>query len=268
MQEIIRVRDIVQILEQWAPIEYAYDWDNVGLQIGSLESKVNKVLITLDVLENVVDEAIENEVNLIIAHHPILFKVLKQINTDHATGRIIDKLLKHDITVYAAHTNLDVVDGGVSDMLSDQLEIVNREVLVPSEHGYAIGAGRIGELKETISLNDFCLRVKEKLKVPTLRVVGELNQKVRKVAVLGGSGEDFINQAKQMGADVYVTGDMTFHEAQDAMAMGLAVIDPGHHVEKVMIEGIKTYLEKKTTEKLLELTFIASSEDTEPFKFL
>lgn len=268
MQEIIRVRDIVEILEQWAPKEYAYDWDNVGLQIGSLESKVNKVLLTLDVLENVVDEAIKNEINLIIAHHPLLFKALKQINIDDAAGRIIDKLLKHDITVYAAHTNLDVIDGGVSDMLSDRLEIINKKVLVPSEHGSSIGAGRIGELKETISLNEFCVRVKEKLEIPALRVVGELNKKIRKVAVLGGSGEDFINQAKHMGADVYVTGDMTFHEAQDAMAMGLAVIDPGHHVEKVMIQGVKTYLEKKAIEKSLEVTFMASSEDTEPFQFL
>ncbi|WP_198663182.1 MULTISPECIES: Nif3-like dinuclear metal center hexameric protein [Paraliobacillus] len=265
---MVRIRDIVAILEELAPKEYAYDWDNVGLQIGSSEDKVNKVLLTLDVLENVVDEAIEKEVDLIIAHHPLLFKPLKQIDTGKSEGRIIEKLLKHKIAVYAVHTNLDVIDGGVSDILSDRLEVIDTSVLVPSEHGDSIGAGRIGELKETISLNDFCLRVKEKLEIPALRVVGELNKKVRKVAVLGGSGKDFINQAKLMGADVYVTGDMTFHDAQDAMAMDLAVIDPGHHVEKVMKAYLKSYLEKKTTEKSLNVTFEESIKNTEPFQFL
>ena len=373
MPETILVSDVVRILEDWAPKQYAYDWDNVGLQVGSLNKKVNRVMITLDVLENVVDEAIENEVNLIIAHHPLLFKAIKRINVDQPEGRILAKLLQHNITVYAAHTNLDITEGGISDMLADRLALSDREVLIPTKQvnlykliiyvpvahldtlrealaeqgaghignyshctfqtqgkgsfkplaganpfigqegtiefveevkletiikedqmnqllsvikyvhpyeepafdliplvnqGEKIGVGRIGVLSETMSLERFCKFTKEKFSIPNLRVVGDLEKKVKKVAILGGSGEDFTVQAKRKGADVYVTGDMTFHDSQDANAMGLAVVDPGHHVEKVMIEDVKLYMEKKASEKGLNITFITSQQNTEPFQFL
>lgn len=268
MQETILVRDVIRILEEWSPKHYAYDWDNVGLQVGSLNVQVNKVMLTLDVLENVVDEAIKKDVNLIIAHHPLLFREIKQINTDQSEGRILAKLLKHNITVYAAHTNLDAANGGVSDMLADRLEIMNRSVLIPSSTDKLIGIGRIGSLNKAITLKAFCENVKEKLAIQTLRVTGDLNKTIKKIAVLGGSGKDFIGVAKRMGADVYVTGDMTFHEAQDAMAMGLAVVDPGHHVEKVMIEDVKKYLEEQVEKKSINVSFLASESNTEPFKFL
>lgn len=126
----VRNADIFRTMEVWAPKYLAYDWDNVGLQIGSAQQSVNRVMIALDVLESTVDEAIENNVDLIIAHHPLLFKPLKQLDTDSPKGRVIRKLLAHDITVYAAHTNLDAANGGVNDMLCDLLSIDNREILV------------------------------------------------------------------------------------------------------------------------------------------
>ncbi|CQR46868.1 Putative GTP cyclohydrolase 1 type 2 [Paraliobacillus sp. PM-2] len=369
MTKSIVAKDIIRMIEEWAPKELAYDWDNVGLQIGSLHKKVNNVMVTLDVLENVVDEAIEKRIDLIIAHHPLLFNALKQINIESAKGRTIEKLIKHDITVYAAHTNLDIAFGGVSDMLAHRLDIKNTKVLVPSGQerlmklvtyvpeqdleqvkkalgdngagyignyshctftqkgtgsfvpkegtnpyigtlgeeekvkevkletiipsskkdffikvllaahpyeepaydlialdnpGEIIGIGRIGCLNQPMEMSDFCKLIKEKLKVSGLRVVGNVDKKVEKVAVLGGSGEDFISHAKRKGADVYITGDLTFHEAQEAWEMGLTVIDPGHHVEKVMIESVITYLE----EKKLPIKLIASESNTEPFKFI
>src|SRR5690625_6778066 len=100
-------------MENWAPKKLAYDWDNIGLQLGSYHKEVKKVMITLDVLEPVVDEAIDNEVDLIISHHPILFKALKQINIDTPVGRTIQKLIQNNITVYSSHTNLDITKGGV-----------------------------------------------------------------------------------------------------------------------------------------------------------
>src|SRR5690625_4719501 len=122
--------DVFQIMEAWAPKKLAYDWDNVGLQIGSFHKPVRKIMITLDVLESVVDEAIEEEVDLIIAHHPLLFKPMKQVNIDSSQGRIVRKLLQHDITVYASHTNLDAAIGGVNDMLCDVLGIEDRKTLI------------------------------------------------------------------------------------------------------------------------------------------
>src|SRR5699024_7229669 len=133
MSHKLEARDIFKVLEQWAPKDYAYEWDNVGLQIGSYTKSVHKIMITLDVLESVVDEAVSNGVDLIIAHHPLLFMPLKELDLDSPKGKVIQKLLEHDITVYAAHTNLDVTNGGVNDMLCDALQIHSRDVLVDEQ---------------------------------------------------------------------------------------------------------------------------------------
>lgn len=369
MTKSVFVQDVVQELEKWAPKHLAYDWDNVGLQLGSFQQPVKNILITLDVLEEVADEAIEKDIDLIIAHHPILFKPLTQINVAEPKGKTIKKLMQHDISVFAAHTNLDVTFDGVSDMLADQLGIKNTQVLVPTtqvrymklvcyvpkkdvdyikqalgdhgaghignyshsvfmqegtgafipdegasphigQHGIEtqveevkletivpasqaedfvsllcekhpyeepvydlielanqgtyIGAGRIGTLDQAMNVKDLCERVKEKLQVPALRVVGDVNKQVKKVAVLGGSGEDYISQAKQMGADVYITGDLTFHQAQEAMENGIILIDPGHHVEKIMIGKIIEFITKTS----LSVSCFASEVNTEPFQFM
>ncbi|WP_053219149.1 Nif3-like dinuclear metal center hexameric protein [Virgibacillus senegalensis] len=365
-------RQIIEVLEAWAPKELAYNWDNVGLQLGTLDKPVKKVMITLDVLESVADEAAEAGVDLIIAHHPILFKSLKQLDTTTAKGRTIAKLMKHEISVYAAHTNLDITEGGVSDVLAALLDIEKTTVLVPSKQdqliklavyvpeaytdkvrkaignlgaghignyshcsfrvkgegtfkpldgtdpfigsqgelsrvdeerletilpesklagvieaikrahpyeepaydlypvknqGKIVGAGRIGDLPENMTLRDLGERVKERYQIPALRVVGDLEEKVKRVAILGGSGEDFIKEAYHKGADVYITGDLSFHEAQDAWQMGLKLIDPGHHVEKFMKEAVQNYLQQKLGDSHT-LQVITSSVHTEPFHFM
>lgn len=127
--------DVFRLMEQWAPKSLAYDWDNVGLQIGSLNKPVKKIMVTLDVLESVVDEAINNKVDLIIAHHPLLFKSIKQVNTDTPQGRIIQKLILHNISVYASHTNLDVAHGGVNDILCELLNIKPLNALIETDTG-------------------------------------------------------------------------------------------------------------------------------------
>ncbi|SDB98744.1 dinuclear metal center protein, YbgI/SA1388 family [Pelagirhabdus alkalitolerans] len=373
MTKHVSAGKVINLFEQWVPKYLAYDWDNVGLQVGQLSQPVQKVMTTLDVTESVVDEAIEKEIDLIIAHHPLLFKSLKQIDLSTPKGRIVQKLLTHDITVYAAHTNLDIVPGGVNDMLSDQLNLQHTSVLIPErkeslyklciyvpvnaletvdqalvEEGigqlgnykdcsyringtgtftpmdesnpyigekeersfvdevkieYAVeqnqiktalqilhtnhpyeepaydlikleneamtyGLGRIGELSEPTSLKDFCSYVKTQFGLNGLRVTGDLDQKVSKVAILGGSGEGFFTQAKRLGADVYITGDMTFHPAQDAEAIGLSIIDVGHYVEKTMISGVKDYLTKKVEENNLNINVIKSEVNTDPFRFI
>jgi len=363
--------DLFKIMEEWAPKHLAYDWDNIGLQIGSYSQKTTKVMVTLDVVEDVVDEAIEKDVGLIIAHHPMLFKPLKQVNIDTHQGRMVRKLLTHNISVYAAHTNLDSAVGGVNDLLAEPLNLQSTKVLVDVYHedlfklavfvpvthmeavldalnkagaghignyshctfqtqgqgtfkplegtnpfigskgelekvkevkietivphallsksvqkmikahpyeevaydiyplknqGNGFGLGRIGELKEKITLKSFAQYIKNAYDVPSVRVTGDLTKEVKKVAILGGSGEKYISTAKKKGADVYITGDMTFHTAQDAENMGLSVIDPGHHVERVMIEGTRNYLKKKLPTQ--DVDVIMSEVDTEPFKFV
>ena len=363
--------DVFKIMENWAPKNFAYDWDNVGLQVGSFNKPVNKIMITLDVLESVVDEAIESNADLIIAHHPLLFKSIKQIDTDSPNGRIIQKLIQHHISVYASHTNLDAAEGGVNDMLCDVLDIKTREVLVHTEteklykivvfvpktyvsdmqdvlsssdaghignyshctfqtegqgtfkpldgtkpyigsrdkvefvdevkietivqegkvqhtinamikaHPYEevaydiyplknigkkYGIGRIGSLDKAISLDKFCEHIKTVFDIPRLRVIGDLTKTVKNIAVLGGSGEKYIHLARQMGADAYITGDMTFHTAQDAWQSGLSVIDPGHYIEKIMKHATKSYLDGKLKQCGIEI--FTSRSNTDPFHFL
>ncbi|MGP4061686.1 Nif3-like dinuclear metal center hexameric protein [Halobacillus sp. H74] len=365
-------QEIIKQFEEWSPKHLAYDWDNVGLQVGSLNKPVKNIMVTLDVLENVVDEAIEKNVDLIIAHHPLLFVKLSQINLNTPKGRIVQKLIKHDITVYAAHTNLDIAHGGVNDVMADLLGLKNRKpliksgedklvkltVFVPEDHadavrnaiseagaghignyshctyqlsgqgtfqpesgtdpfigeqgelevvdekrietivpksdlagvlkameaahpyeevaydlypllneGESLGAGRVGTLPEPVQLEKFIGQIKEAYEIPSVRASGDLTKMVKTVALLGGSGEKYIHAAKRSGADVYITGDMTFHITQDAMEMGLAVIDPGHHVEKVVCPKVKDYLEEHCNQNG-QLNILISESDTEPFKMV
>src|SRR5699024_2249606 len=371
MSKKVTNSDVFKVLENWAPRNLAYEWDNVGLQVGSYNDQVKKIMITLDVLESVVDEAIEENVDLIIAHHPLLFKSIKQINLDSNRGKIIQKLIQNNITVYASHTNLDIADGGVNDLLAGPLNLKSTEPLVkeyqeelfkiavfvpvsdmekvldalsksgaghignyshctfqskgqgtfkplegtnpyigskgtleivdevkietivpnnklskaiqemikahPYEEvaydvyplnnkGRTFGVGRIGQLNEKMTLQDFAEHIKKVYDVPAVRVIGNLTKKVESVAILGGSGEKYYSVAKHKGADVYITGDMTFHTAQEAEQMGLSIIDPGHHVEKVMKQGVKNYLSEKLKEDEIEI--ITSNIDTEPFQFI
>ncbi|KSU63723.1 Nif3-like dinuclear metal center hexameric protein [[Bacillus] enclensis] len=365
--------EIIQLFEEFSPKHLAEEGDPIGLQIGKLNEKVENVMITLDVLENVVDEAIKNNVKLIIAHHPPLFRPLKSLHTDTYQGRRIEKLIKHDIAVYAAHTNLDVASGGVNDLLADALGLQETTVLLPTHSeqlrklvvyvpkenseelrnalgkagaghignyshcsfstegtgrflpgeetdphigqkgkleevreekietiypsslekkvlkamfthhpyeevaydiyslenkGEATGLGRIGKLQEEVPLKQFAAAVKETFGMDGIRVIGDMEAKVRKVAVLGGDGNKFISAAKRQGADAFVSGDIYYHTAHDAMMMGLNVVDAGHHIEKVMKDGVAEYLAKKCAEKGYIVNIFASKANTNPFTFM
>lgn len=266
--KMVNGQQIIQLFEEFAPKKYALEGDPIGLQIGTLNKPVHNVMVALDVLEEVVDEAIANNVDLIIAHHPIIFRPLKKLVTDNTNGRIVEKLIKHDIAVYAAHTNLDVTPGGVNDMLAKALQLENIEVLSPTMEESNLGLGRIGTLKSDLTLEEFAKFVKGALDAPGVRVVGDLTSKVRKVAVLGGDGNKYFSQAKFKGADVYVTGDFYYHTAHDAMNMGLNIVDPGHNVEKIMKQGTVDVLNEKCAEKQYDVRIFISEIDTNPFKFL
>lgn len=364
--------EIISLFEQFSPKALAMEGDKIGLQVGDLSRPVENVMIALDVLDEVVEEAIRLKVNLIIAHHPPIFRALQKVTMDNPTGRLMHKLIKHEISVYAAHTNLDVAKGGVNDLLSEALGLQNAEVLIPTyedklkklvvyvpeEHAIAVkkaigdagagaignyshcafstdgigefnpregakpyigsinqleqvkevrvesvipsslekkilkamfnahpyeevaydvydlsikgeelGLGRIGKIEET-TLGDFANHVKQVLDVDRVRVVGNLDAKVKKVAVLGGDGNKYYSHAKMKGADVYVTGDMYYHVAHDAQAVGLNIIDPGHNVEKVMKKGVAKLLTQKCLEKGYQVNIFPSTIHTDPFTFI
>jgi len=364
-------KNVFQLMEKWAPKNLAFDWDPIGLQVGLQNDETKNILVTLDVLENVVDEAIENNVNLIISHHPLIFNPLKNIDLSSPKGKTIQKLIQHNITVYTAHTNLDVAEGGVNDLLARKLDIEVTDslvsmqdeklykvaVYVPLSHiekvreafnkggaghignyshctfqtegegtfkplkgsdpysgkigeikfadekkiesivpeqklasviheikkahpyeevaydvyklhnkGKEYGLGRVGKLKEPMTVKQLAEKVKERYELEGLKITGSLEKKVQKVAILGGSGEKYIFAAKNKGAEVFITGDMTFHLAQEAMEMGLVVIDAGHYIEEIMIEATRDYIVEQLKDS--NINVITSTVCTNPFTFL
>ncbi|MGD9676833.1 MAG: Nif3-like dinuclear metal center hexameric protein [Vulcanibacillus sp.] len=364
---------IIQIFEQLAPKYFALADDKIGLQIGTLYKDIKKIMLTLDILENVVDDAIEKKVDLIISHHPLIYKPLKNIRTDLPQGRVFEKLIKNNISVYVAHTNLDVAVGGVNDVLAKKiglLDIENLEtnyiqkylklvVYVPKNYqqkvfeaisnngagwignyshctfningtgtfkpldnstpfigkqgklenvdevrietiipenkqaqiikamikahpyeevaydlyqleniGNKFGIGRKGVIPRTLSLKDFALLIKEQLNVEGVKVVGNLNKLINKVAIVGGDGDSYVNKAAFVGVDVLITGDIYYHTAHEAMANDLALIDVGHHTEKLVFESVKNYLETEINKNNLDVEVLISEVNTNPFKFL
>ncbi|MBD2844434.1 Nif3-like dinuclear metal center hexameric protein [Paenibacillus sp. IB182496] len=363
---------VIQLMEQLAPKHYAVEGDKIGLQLGTLQKQVQKVLVALDVTEAVVEEAIDTGAELIIAHHAIIYRPLARLDTSTPAGRLYEKLIKHDIAVYIAHTNLDVAPGGINDWMAEMLGLEQTKVLdelqrdklyklvcyVPAEHqrslqqaiwqagagalgdysccsyvsegmgsflpgaqarphigapgqlervaearietivphsihrrvvqamrkahpyeepaydlialqqeGQAYGLGRVGRLAEAITLGELAERAKQAFGVPALRLTGDPQRLVRRIAVLGGSGGRYVRHALMSGADVLVTGDLDYHTAHDAAAAGLALLDPGHNIEKLMKPRVAEWLNAQLQKRGSATVAAASQIDTEPFVF-
>ncbi|SHG96400.1 Nif3-like dinuclear metal center hexameric protein [Tepidibacter thalassicus] len=345
------VKDIIKIFEAKYPKHLAYNWDNVGLIIGDINSKVKKILVTLEATTEVVNEAVEKDIDLIITHHPFLFKGLKSINKNTPKGNSIYKLIQDNISLYSAHTNFDIAYDGLNDAIANVLDLEDVKILdktyteslykivvyTPVSHeesvrnamakagaghignyscctfntkgigtfmplentnpyigrkggletveeikieticknrnlnnvinemlkvhpyeevaydiyklkneGQEYGIGRVGLIKENMTLGVFSQIVKEKLNLKDLRFVGDPNKEIKKVAIVSGSGSEFIIKAYNKGADVLITGDVKYHDAQDAVEMGMAVIDAGHFgSENIFSDVVVEYLKKE-----------------------
>ena len=233
-----KVSEILSYITEVAPIHWQESYDNSGLLIGDANALVDKVLLTLDLTEKVIDEAIENSFHLVISHHPLIFKGLKNILVDDTTGRIITKAIKHDISIAAMHTNIDNSFYGVNRVLAEQLGLKNLQILrsqqsavssqcSESESASQVGSGMVGILENEMSENDFLKFIKEKLNVGAIRHTELLNRPIKKVAICGGSGSFLINDAKRCGADVYVTADLKYHDFFDA-DNEILIVDAGH----------------------------------------
>jgi len=364
--------EIIAVVEGLAPTGLAAEWDNVGLMLGSPETEVRRVLVSLDVTLPVVEEAVARGANLIISHHPLFFRPIKTLRFDETRGKLVHTLIKENIMVYSAHTNLDSADLGVSYHLAVKLELEDIKVLVPTyrekyyklvtfvpedherivrealtragagwignysdctfriagtgtflpmagtrpyigqegelmeakeyrletiipttrlpevlqalikahpyeevaydiyplaNEGPAQGIGRQGVLPHAVNLKDFALQVKENLGVASVKLVGDDQRKVKRVAVCGGAGSDIMAAARSVGAEVLVTGDLKYHEAQAALAMDLAVIDAGHFAtERLIVPVLVTYLQEQLQD--CEVMVLASQKEQEPWYVL
>ena len=368
------VQMITSLLSDLAPTSFATEWDNVGLQVGKFNQEVTNVLLSLDVNSQVIEEAIDKNCELIISHHPMFINGLKSIHDQTSTGNEVMKAIKNDITIYSAHTNLDIAPQGLNDYLAgllnieiikplkvtdknsyyklvffvpedyfsqvrsavleagaghigdyshtsfavkgtgsfkpgkksdpfigkkDELtEVKERRVetivaenkindvlramtkihpyeevaydIYPLKHsGENFGLGRLGQLNQTMILDDYIKLVKNKLNLEQLRYTGTGNEEIKKVAICNGSGADFIRNAKYAGADLYITGDVKYHEAQMADQYGIPLIDAGHHGTEVIVKDLlNDYLKDKAFQNNYQVNFIKSEVDTNPWNYL
>lgn len=238
--------EIIQVIEASYPREAALDFDNVGLLAGRSEKEVNRVYLALDATDHVIECAIKAGADMLITHHPLIFSPVKRVTDEDFIGRRIVRLIQNDISYYAMHTNYDVL--GMAGLSEQILGIRNAHVLdVTSAAGEKEqGIGRIGNLEKPMTLAECCAYVKHKLKLGSVKVFGEMDQTVYRIAVSPGAGESEIPVAISKGADVLVTGDIGHHEGLDAVAQGMAVIDAGHYgTEYIFMDDMKKFLTDK-----------------------
>ncbi|SDK39470.1 Nif3-like dinuclear metal center hexameric protein [Natronincola ferrireducens] len=369
-----KVKNILEIMEELAPKGLAMKWDNVGLLVGSYENSVDKIMVCLDITEEVLQEAIEKKVNLIIAHHPMIFSPLKVVIREDYKGALVFKAITNNINIYATHTNMDIAPRGLNDFVAEKLklqdvhvlDIIHREKLykiviyVPVGHedkvadalnqagaghignyshcsfrtngtgtfkplegtnpfigtmgqlekvqeirletiasqsclqqsinnmiqahpyeevAYDIipldnennpmGLGRVGKLEKPIKLEEFIDNIKTVLQLKQIKYSGNPKTLVKKIAVVNGSGADYIEMAKNKGCDCLVTGDVKYHDAQRAIELGINVIDAGHfETEIVFVDLVTQYLKKQMKERDIDVEVISSSTNINPFNIL
>jgi dinuclear metal center YbgI/SA1388 family protein len=260
------IKELVEYLETIAPAKYQEDYDNAGLIVGDPMTEIKGVLICLDSTEAVVAEAVEKGCNLIIAHHPIVFRGLKRLNGSNYVERVVMEAIRRDIAIYAIHTNLDnVFYNGVNSKISDQLGLLEQEILAPKTGypGGLVGAGMIGWLPEAMEEGDFLRFLKDRMQAKCIRHTALSGRPVSKVAVCGGAGGFLLREALQKGADAFVTADYKYHEFFDADGR-IVICDIGHYEsEHYTIELLFDLISKK----MLNFAAHCTKVDTNPIQY-
>jgi dinuclear metal center YbgI/SA1388 family protein len=269
----ITVSDLMNIMEELAPSSLAESWDNVGLQVGRLDQPVYKVIIALDPTPSVVAFACAQKADLLITHHPLIFHSVKNVNLDLYPGNIIEAAVKNGLTIYAAHTNLDSCAGGVNDIMANRLKLYNIKVLKPIPSNTFpdanTGLGRVGDLEESLSLKEFAEGVKQELQLENIKVAGNPDMAIQRVCVCCGSGSSLLKDFLACGADVYVSGDLHYHDGRLAEMVGKSLIDIGHFSsEHLIVEALATILDNAFLERGWDLTVVPYTKESDPFRVI
>ncbi len=246
---MVNLQEITAFLNDFAPHVLAEDYDNVGLLVGDSTKEIHKVLVTLDADEAVAMEAMKTCADLILSHHPLIFKPLRRVTYDDSVARTTIALIKHDIALFSMHTNFDSVKSGLGDLFLDKIgKTKNR---VPLDGDGENGIGRIATFLESTTLAQLLGRIKETFSLPNVRFVGDEAKIVNTVAVCNGGGADLVYLAKQLGADCYISGDLKYQHARFAYENGIALIEVPHYsAEKIFCEYAANLLRKKFENKL------------------
>lgn len=240
----MKAYEIAELMETLSPVRYACDWDNVGMHVGRRDNEIKKILVTLDISDEAVDKAVAIKADMIISHHPLIFKGIKKVNESDIVGRRILTMAENHINCYCMHTNFDCV-GGMAELAADRIGL--QDCIVLEEVCEGDGIGRVGFLKHDMSVKELCSMVKEQFSLDKVALYGNEDEIVKKVAICPGSGKDEIELALLKGAKAIITGDVSYHYGIDSVAKGINVIDAGHYgIEHIFIDKIKSYLIENT----------------------
>lgn len=262
---MIKVKDIARAIEEFAPLPLQETYDNAGLQVGNPEMNVSAILLCLDVTEEILKEAKARNCNMIVSHHPLIFKGLKNLTGSTPIQRMAIDALQSDIAIYSAHTNLDATFDGVSFEMGNNLELNDMSVLVANPPGSETGLGVVGYTKNPVPRMEFLRKVKETFGVRALRYSGESPHVViRKVALCGGSGASFIGDAIRSGADVFLTGDVKYHDFT-TYGHEILIADIGHFESELCSRKI---LSRIIREAYPDCIAYFSESETNPIKIL
>lgn len=262
------VGEIWNVLCEWAPPGLAESWDNIGLQVGDPNASVQTLMIALDASEKLLDAAAERKVQMVLTHHPLLFRPVSSIDISKPVPRLLAGFLRENIALAAAHTNLDSTVGGVSDLLANILGISDVKPLhTYSENNQgSVGMGRIGNLPYGCKLSEIMHKVSKMLGNQGLLVVGQPGQTITRIAICGGSGSDLWPLAIDKGADLFLSAEIKHHVAREAEQMGKAIIDAGHfYTEWPLVPAMAKYMKQQAIEKGWDLKIYFFDDEKSPF---
>ena len=255
-------KDIICVIEHTYPKQAALEWDNVGLLAGRTGKEVKKIYVALDATDEVIEDAIAKEVDMLVTHHPLIFSPLKTITDECFISSRVVKLLQHDISYYAMHTNYDVL--AMARLSAELMGLQDTEVLEVTNEDKKEGIGRVGDFESSITLQECGQMVKERFELETVKIFGDMEKKVKRIAISPGSGKHMSELALSKKADVFITGDIDHHEGIDAMARGMAIIDAGHYgLEHIFVDNVANYLTEN-----IEGVEIEKAKKSHPFQVI
>ena len=237
----MKVKDIISVIEDFAPLSIQESWDNSGLCVGSPEDEVTSVLLGLDCTPALVDEAVACGADMIVTHHPLIFKGVKKISPEDQTGEAIIKAIRAGISIYAAHTSADKVIAGVSGAMAAKLGLKNVRIL--DEDGDGTGLGVVGDFETPMTSEEAVAYVKERFGLKVVKASRPVEGKIERVAMCGGSGGSLIPVAMKSGARLYISGDISYHNF--FTQPGFMIMDIGHYESEIEIVDILFSLIRK-----------------------
>lgn len=262
-----RLRELCDYMEQFAPLALAEEWDNVGLLVGDESRSVSRVMTCLTVTPASAAEAIRESADLIVTHHPMPFRPVKRLTNDSTVGRLLLDLISAGIAIYSPHTAFDSAERGINQRLAEALHLQEIKPLTPAEDdlGSHLGSGRMGRLDQPITLESAAEGLKGALRLDGLHAVGNLNQTVQAVAVACGAAGEFLPRARQLGCDLLVLGETSFHTCLEAESLGVCLLLPGHFAsERFAVEQLAEELQGQFD----SLTTWASRDERDPLRWV